>query len=452
MKDERHNAKDRPMSKEQSSDNAPDTVMEKLVALCKRRGLICPSSQIYGGISGCWDYGPLGVELKRNIKDDWWLVNVQLRDDIVGMDSSIIMHPDVWRASGHVDGFNDLLVDCKSCKQRFRQDHLDGDRCPDCGGELTEPKSFNLMFKTQLGAVESGSTEVYLRPETCQSIFVNFKDIQTVSRQKVPFGIAQIGKSFRNEVTPRNFIFRSREFEQMEIEYFCHEQEAGGYYTEWCDRRMQWYIDLGIKRDNLRSREFADDELAHYARACTDIEYRFPFGWHELEGVADRGTYDLVHHSESSRKDLSYFDEGRDQKYMPTVIEPSAGVDRTLLALLCDGYDEEPDRVVLRLSPIVAPVKAAVFPLVKKERLPEIARGIFTRLRHRFVAVYDEGGSIGRRYRRMDEVGTPYCVTVDFQTQDDETVTVRERDSMEQDRIKIDEIEPFLDARCRRGE
>jgi len=438
------------MGNETKTDNAGVNVMEKLVALCKRRGLISPSSQIYGGINGCWDYGHVGVELKRNVKDDWWLVNVRMRDDIVGMDSSIIMHPAVWQASGHVDGFNDLLVDCKSCKQRFRIDHLDGKVCPDCGGELTEPKSFNLMFKTHLGAVESDATDVYLRPETCQSIFVNFKEVQTVSRQKVPFGIAQIGKSFRNEVTPRNFTFRSREFEQMEIEYFCHESDAQKYYTEWCERRMQWYVDLGIKPDNLRMREFTGDELAHYARACTDIEYKFPFGWQELEGIADRGTYDLEHHSDSSRKDLSYYDEARKEKYMPTVIEPSAGVDRTVLALLSDAYDEEPERVVLRLSPLVAPVKVGVFPLVKKERLPEIARGIYDRLRRNFVAVYDEGGSVGRRYRRLDEIGTPYCITVDFQTQEDDTVTLRDRDSMEQQRLKIDDLESFLKERCTR--
>ncbi len=440
------------MSEGQKKGNAESSVMEKLVALCKRRGLISQSSQIYGGINGCWDYGPVGVELKRNVKEDWWMVNVRLRDDIVGMDSSIIMHPAVWQASGHIDGFNDQLVDCKSCKQRFRIDHLETDVCPDCGGELTDPKSFNLMFKTQLGAVEVDATDVYLRPETCQSIFVNFKEVQTVSRQKVPFGIGQMGKSFRNEVTPRNFIFRSREFEQMEIEYFCHQDDAPKFYTEWCDRRLQWYLDLGIDRDNLRLREFKNDELAHYARACTDIEYQFPFGWQELEGIADRGTYDLDHHSQHSRKDLSYFDEGRKEKYMPTVIEPSAGVDRTVLALLCDAYDEEPERVVLRLSPLVAPVKVGVFPLVKKEGLPDIARNIYDRLRRKFVAVYDEGGSVGRRYRRLDEVGTPYCVTVDFQTKEDETVTIRDRDSMEQERIKIDELESLLDRKCSRSE
>ncbi len=439
------------MGQGQNTSNAEAGVMEKLVALCKRRGLISQSSQLYGGINGCWDYGPVGVELKRNVKDDWWLVNVRMRDDIVGMDSSIIMHPAVWQASGHVDGFNDMLVDCKSCKQRFRVDHIEGDRCPDCGGELTEAKAFNLMFKTHLGAVEADATDVYLRPETCQSIFVNFKEVQTVSRQKVPFGIAQLGKSFRNEVTPRNFIFRSREFEQMEIEYFCHEEDAAHYYDEWRERRMQWYVDLGIKRENLRFREFEDDELAHYARACTDIEYKFPFGWQELEGIADRGTYDLEHHSQHSRKDLSYFDETRKEKYLPTVIEPSAGVDRTVLALLCDAYDEEPERIVLRLSPLVAPVKVGVFPLVKKQRLPEIARSIYDRLRRKFVAVYDEGGSVGRRYRRLDEIGTPYCVTVDFQTQDDDTVTVRDRDSMDQDRVKIDEIEQYLEQRCTRS-
>ena len=436
----------------QGQNKSDASKMEKLVALCKRRGLISQSSQIYGGVNGCWDYGPVGVELKRNVKEDWWMVNVRLRDDMVGMDSSIIMHPAVWQASGHIDGFNDQLVDCKSCNQRFRTDHLETDVCPDCGGELTDPKSFNLMFKTQLGAVEVDAVDVYLRPETCQSIFVNFKEVQTVSRQKVPFGIAQMGKSFRNEVTPRNFIFRSREFEQMEIEYFCHEDDAAKFHTEWRDRRLQWYLDLGVDRDNLRLREFTGDELAHYARACTDIEYRFPFGWQELEGIADRGTYDLEHHSQHSRKDLSYFDDERKEKYMPTVIEPSAGVDRTVLALLCDAYDEEPERVVLRLSPLMAPVKVGVFPLVKKEGLPDIARDIYDRLRRKFVAVYDKGGSVGKRYRRMDEIGTPYCVTVDFQTKEDETVTIRDRDSMEQERIKVNELESLLDERCTRSE
>jgi glycyl-tRNA synthetase len=438
-------------NKTKKNDPGNDT-MEKLIALCKRCGIISPSSQIYGGINGCWDYGPVGVELKRNVKEDWWMVNVRLRDDIIGLDASIIMNPKVWQASGHAEGFNDLLVDCKECKQRHRVDHLDGDRCPSCSGELTEPKAFNLMFKTQLGAVETDATDVYLRPETCQSIFVNFKDMQTVSRRKVPFGIAQMGKSFRNEVTPRNFIFRSREFEQMEIEYFCHEDDAAKFHAEWCDRRLQWYLDLGVKPENLRRIEFGDGDLAHYARACTDIEYKFPFGWQELEGIADRGTYDLTHHSEAAGKDLSYFDDTRKEKYMPTVIEPSAGVDRTVLTLLCDAYDEEPERVVLRLSPIVAPVKAGIFPLVKKQGLPEIARDIHNRLRRKFVTVYDEGGSVGKRYRRLDEIGTPYCFTVDFDTLEDNTVTVRERDSMDQERIKIDEIESFLEKQCTRNE
>ncbi len=431
------------MAKKNSSSN--DT-MEKLVALCKRRGIIFPSSGIYGGINGCWDYGPVGVELRNNVKAHWWRTNVTLRDDVVGMDASIITHPQVWVASGHVDQFHDLMVDCKKCKQRFRQDHLEGDKCPECGGELTEPKSFDLMFKTTLGASAESSTTVYLRPETCQSLFVDFKEVLAVSRQKVPFGIAQVGKSFRNEVTPRNFTFRSREFEQMEIEFFVTEADEPKFFDEWREERMNWYRAIGIREENLRFREHRPDELAHYAKKCVDIEFQFPFGWGELEGIANRGNYDLSQHSKFSNKDLSYFDEATKTKFLPSVIETSAGVDRTMLAVLADAYAEEEDRVVLRLSPAIAPIKVGVYPLVNKEGLPETAQKINDKLRRRITTVYDSGGSIGRRYRRQDEIGTPFGITVDFQTLEDETVTLRERDSMEQVRVKIDELIPTLNA------
>ena len=422
--------------------------MDKLVSLCKRRGFIFPSSQIYGGISGLWDFGPLGAELKRNVRDDWWLMNVRRRDDVVGMDTSIITHPEVWKASGHLDGFHDELVDCKSCKQRFRTDKIDGDKCPECGGELTDPRKFHLMFRTQLGAIADESLEVYLRPETCQSLFLNFKEIQSVARVKVPFGIAQVGKSFRNEVTPRNFIFRSREFEQMEIEFFCHADEENKWFDDWLAKRQQWFLDIGIKPERLRSMPHDDKELAHYAKKAVDLQYEFPFGWQEIEGIHNRGDFDLSQHTKFSGKDLSYFDEATGNKYTPSCIESSVGLDRTVLALLCDAYEEEPERVVLRFSPMIAPIKAGVFPLVKKDGLAELAQKIEHDLRKKFATVYDGGGSIGRRYRRQDEIGTPFGITVDYETLENETVTLRERDSMDQRRLKIAELAGTIEKAC----
>jgi len=426
--------------------------VEKIVNVCKRRGFIFQSSGIYGGINGCWDFGPLGVELKRNLKDDWWYVFVQQRDDMVGLDASIIMHPEVWVASGHVEAFHDMLVDCKECKHRFREDHLEGDRCPDCGGELTEPKAFNSMLRTKMGVSEESAVETYLRPETCQSIFVNFKEIYSTSRVKVPFGIAQVGKSFRNEVNPRNFIFRSREFEQMEIEFFCKEEDEAKWFEDWQRVMWQWYLDIGLTENKLRWYEHPKESLAHYSKRTVDIEYEFAFGWGELQGIANRGTFDLTAHGKHSGKDLSFFDPQAKERFVPTVIEPSGGVDRTCLAVLCDAYDEEEvegdTRTVLRFSPRLAPIKAGVFPLVKKNGLAEIAQDLEKKLRKRFNTIYDQGGAIGRRYRRMDEIGTPFCICVDFETKENETVTIRDRDSMEQVRVKMDEVVTYIERRC----
>ncbi|MEE9164861.1 MAG: glycine--tRNA ligase [Nitrospinota bacterium] len=414
--------------------------MEKLVSLCKRRGFIFQSSEIYGGLNSCWDYGFLGVELKKNVKEAWWKSIVQMRSDIVGIDSSILMHSDVWKASGHLDCFSDPMVDCKKCKHRFRADDLNSEKCPDCGGELTDVRQFNLMFKTFMGTVEDQQVTVYLRPETAQGIFTNFKNIQSTSRSKIPFGIAQIGKAFRNEITPGNFTFRTREFEQMEIEFFVKPGEDMEWFEHWKQERFNWYINYGIKKENLRFREHEKDELAHYAKACVDVDYNFPFGWSELEGVANRTDYDLKKHIEKSGKDLQYFDEETKEKYIPYVIEPSAGVDRSTLAFLVDSYEEEEERVVLRLDPRLAPFKAAIFPLVKKDGLSEISMDITKNLKKHFNVFYDEKSSIGRRYRRQDEIGTPFGITVDYQTKDDNTVTLRERDSMEQVRIPINQI------------
>ena len=412
--------------------------MEKIVSLCKRRGFIFQSSEIYGGLNSCWDYGPLGVELKRNVKEAWWKSVVYERSDVFGLDASILMHPEVWRASGHVEGFSDPLVDCKKCKHRFRQDHLtDPTVCPDCGGELTEARQFNLMFKTFMGPVEDTASTVYMRPETAQGIFVNFQNILTSSRAKIPFGIAQIGKAFRNEITPGNFTFRTREFEQMEIEFFVKPGTDDEWLHYWKDERFNWYVKYGINQDNLTLRKHEDDELAHYAKECYDIEYNFPFGWSELEGIASRTDFDLTQHQTFSKKKLSYFDEQERSRYIPYVIEPSAGADRSTLAFLVDAYDEEVERVVLRFHPKLAPVKAAIFPLMRKDGHPEKAHEIEKILRPHFKVMYDEAGSIGKRYRRQDEIGTPYCVTVDQETFQDETVTLRERDSMEQIRLPI---------------
>ncbi|HEX79182.1 MAG TPA: glycine--tRNA ligase [Dehalococcoidia bacterium] len=425
--------------------------MEKLVSLCRRRGFIFPSSEIYGGLSSCWDYGSLGVELKRNIKQAWWQAIVQQRGDFVGLDTSILMHPQVWEASGHLKGFSDPMVDCKECQQRWRTDELEGEVCPSCGGELTEPRQFNLMFKTFMGPVEDDASIVYLRPETAQGIFVNFQNVVNTTRKKLPFGIAQIGKSFRNEITTGNFIFRSREFEQMEIEYFVKPGTDEEWFEYWLKERMDWYIGLGIKKENLELRKHDRGELAHYARECFDINYNFPMGWSELEGIANRGDFDLVQHAEHSGKGLSYLDEETNEHIVPYIIEPSAGVDRSVLAFLCEAYDEEPDkdeiRTVLHLHPSLAPYKAAVLPLSKKEPLIQIADEIHAELRRCWMVSYDLAQSIGRRYRRQDEIGTPYCITIDFQSLEDKQVTIRERDSMKQLRIPISELNNTLAAK-----
>jgi glycyl-tRNA synthetase len=425
--------------------------MEKVVNLCKRRGFVFPGSEIYGGLGSSLDYGPLGVELKRNVKEAWWRAVVTSRDDVVGLDCAIIMHPRVWEASGHVQGFSDPLVDCKSCKQRFRSDHVSGPRCPECGGELTEARQFNLMFKTYVGPVEDSASVAYLRPETAQGIFVNFRNVLETSRLKLPFGIAQIGKSFRNEITPGNFLFRTREFEQMELEFFVRPGEDEHWFEYWRDERFRWYVDLGIARERLRLRPHGADELAHYARGCADVEYQFPFGWSELEGIANRTDFDLKRHAEYSGKDLSYFDEERRERFIPWVIEPSAGADRSTLAFLVDAYAEDEaegeTRTVLRLDPRLAPYKAAVFPLLRKEGQPERAHKICEDLRRHFAADYDQAGSIGRRYRRQDEIGTPFGITVDHDTMRDGTVTLRDRDTMTQIRIPEERLIDELRAR-----
>ncbi|RMH79532.1 MAG: glycine--tRNA ligase [Calditrichaeota bacterium] len=419
--------------------------MDKLVSLCKRRGFIFQSSEIYGGINSCYDYGPLGVELKNNIKQLWWQTMVYEREDMEGIDASILMHPRVWEASGHVEGFTDPLVDCKKCKMRFRADQIDLEKgCPNCGGELTEPRMFNLMFKTFMGPVEDDAHVVYLRPETAQGIYVNFHNVRESARRKLPFGIAQIGKAFRNEITPGNFIFRTREFEQMEMQYFVKPGTDEEWFEYWKEERFKWYERLGIRKENLRFHEHGEDELAHYAKRAFDIEYQFPFGWNEIEGIHNRTDFDLSRHQEYSRKNLQYFDQESGERYIPYVVETSTGVERLLLVTLADAYEEEEERVVLRFNPVIAPMKAAVFPLVKKDGMPEIARNIVAGLRKRFRVFYDESGAIGRRYRRQDEIGTPYCFTVDSQTLEDGTVTVRDRDSMAQERISQDKIMDYL--------
>jgi glycyl-tRNA synthetase len=431
-------------------------VMEKLVALCKRRGFIFQSSEIYGGLKSCWDYGPLGVELKRNVKDAWWRAMVRERRDVVGVDCSILMHPQVWITSGHVAGFNDPMVDCKLCKGRFRADKLEDAQCPkkpslrpgQCEGELTEPRQFNLMFKTHMGPVEDASNVVYLRPETAQGIFVNFKNVCDTTRVKPPFGIAQQGKSFRNEIVTENFIFRSREFEQMEMEFFTPPAEADKWYAYWRQYRYDWFVKLGLAPERIRLRDHAADELAHYSKACADVEYQFPFGWKELEGVANRTDFDLKRHGEATGKDLAWFDPETRERYVPYVIEPAVGVDRAVLAFLCEAYVEDvvegEARTMLKLHPRLAPIKAGVFPLVKKDGLRELALEIESDLKREFNVFYDEGGAIGRRYRRQDEVGTPFCVTVDYTTKEDETVTVRKRDDCSQLRMKRSELRAWL--------
>jgi glycyl-tRNA synthetase len=452
----------------------PTDAMDQIVNLAKRRGFVFPSSEIYGGLRSSYDYGPLGVELKNNIKRAWWRAVVQLRDDVVGQDAAIIMAPRVWEASGHLESFSDPLVECTNCHQRFREDHLIEDfeakhgrqpergelTCPNCGrGPFTDPRNFNLMFKTFMGPVEDDSAVVWLRPETAQGIFVDFQTVQAVSRRKIPFGIAQIGKAFRNEITPGNFIFRTREFEQMELEYFVEPGTDEKWHQTWIDERFSWYADLGIREENLRKREHGTDELAHYAKRAVDIEYNFPFGWSELEGIANRSDFDLSQHQRFSGQDLTYYDQESDSRYIPYVVEPSAGADRSLLAFLVDAYREEEaptasggkeSRVVLRLDRRLAPMKAAVLPLSRNEQLVPLAREVAASLRTLWMIDYDDARSIGRRYRRQDEIGTPYCVTVDFDSLDDRAVTVRDRDTMRQDRIGIDRLVGYLDERIPR--
>ncbi len=427
------------------------TLMDKIVSLCRRRGFIFQSSEIYGGLDSCYDYGPLGVELKRNIKEAWWKAMVRDHENIVGLDAAILMHPKVWEASGHVEGFTDPMVDCKQCKRRFRADEIEGDRCPVCGGELTEVRQFNLMFKTHMGPVEEDASVVYLRPETAQGIYVNFLNVLNSTRLKIPFGIAQIGKAFRNEITPRNFIFRTREFEQMEMQFFVKPGTDPDWFEEWRQKRMQWYLDLGIRKEKLRFHQHGEDELAHYAAAAFDIQYEFPFGWRELEGIHNRTDFDLKRHQEYSGKDMRYFDDQTRERYIPYIIETSAGADRTVLTVLTDAYDEEDlngdVRTVLHFHPKLAPIKVGIFPLVKRDGMPELARKIEEDLRKHWMVFYDEGGAIGRRYRRQDEIGTPYCVTVDSQTLQDRTVTVRERDSMQQERVGIDQLVAYFRER-----
>ncbi len=464
----------------------PSALMEKLVALTKRRGFLFQSSEIYGGLNGAWDYGPLGAELKRNVKDAWWRSMVRDRDDVVGLDTAILMHPMAWKASGHIDGFADPMVDCKKCKKRYRVDEIDPEyettgkaptQCPDpkCKGELTPVRKFNLMFETHLGPVAESAAKVYLRPETAQGIFANFANVVSSTRVKVPFGIAQIGKSFRNEINPRNFTFRSREFEQMELEFFCKPGSDEEWFRYWVEKRQGWYHALGIKQEKLRLAPHPQEKLSHYSKATTDVEYLFPFGWGELEGIANRTDFDLRQHQRGMRTlgrwtggpledtaladedpeyasgKLSYFDDEEKRRYIPFVIEPSAGADRATLAFLCDAYDEDEAqgevRVVLRLHPRLAPYKAAVLPLVRKDGMPERAEKIFAALRKRWAVFYDESAAIGKRYRRQDEIGTPLAVTIDGDTLKDGTVTVRERDSMQQSRVSEDALPRLLDEK-----
>ncbi len=452
-------------------DSKPDSQrMEKIVSLCKRRGFIFQSSEIYGGLNGCWDYGPLGVELKRNLKNYWWRVMAHERDDVVGMDGSILMNRAVWKASGHEDTFSDPMVDCRTCKARLRADQVVEKKgalqCPNCGGkDLTEARPFNLMFKTYVGATEDESSLTYLRPETAQAIFVQFKNILEVSRKKLPFGIAQIGKAFRNEINPRNFTFRSREFEQMELEYFCRAAEGMKLLDYWLEERLKFYENIGIERKKLHARNVPDEERAFYSKGTYDIEYDFPFGRQELEGVAYRTDYDLSQHQNASGKSLDYFDEETKQRFVPHVVEPSAGVDRTVLALICEAYseDEAPDekgkmetRLVLRFHPRLAPIKCGIFPLLRNNaELVAKAKEIVDLLRPHMNVFYDESGAIGRRYRRQDEIGTPFGVTIDFETLGEkdpalrDTVTLRERDSMKQERVAIGDLANMLTSRIR---
>jgi len=427
---------------------------EKLVSLAKRRGFVYPSSEIYGGINSCYDYGPLGVELKRNIKEMWWMAMTRKHDNIVGLDAAILMHPRVWEASGHVSNFTDPLVDCKKCKSRFREDTLSPENvekreCPSCGGELTGSRQFNLMFKTTMGAVEEEGAVIYLRPETAQGIFVNFLNVKDTYRQKIPFGIAQIGKAFRNEITPGNFIFRTREFEQMEMQYFVNPAESDAEFEKWMAERIAFYDLVGLTKENLRFHEHGPGELAHYARRAFDIEYKFPIGWKELEGIHNRSDFDLRQHQEFSGRNMEYLDPATNEKYLPFIIETSVGCDRMLLALMCDAYEDQTledgsERTVLHFHPRIAPIKVAILPLVKKDGLRELATSIKEDLQQHFNVFYDEKAAIGRRYRRMDEAGTPFCVTIDYETKDNGTVTIRDRDSMEQIRVNVSQLKSWL--------
>ena len=436
---------------------ADATLMDKLVSLAKRRGFVFQSSEVYGGLGSVWDYGPLGVALKRNIKDRWWNSLVQARDDIEGLDAAILMHPKVWEASGHVSGFTDPLVDCRTCKARFRADKLADARCPQkpskAPGEhstcdLTEPRQFNLMFKTFMGPMEESASVIYLRPETAQGIYVNYLNVLNSSRQAIPFGIAQIGKAFRNEITPGNFIFRTREFEQMEMQFFVKPGTDEDWFEQWRTIRMAWHVALGLNPDKLRWHQHGAGELAHYAKAAYDIEYEFPFGWQEIEGIHNRTDFDLSRHQEASGKKLEYFEQSTNSRFLPYVVETSAGADRVTLTVMADAYREETvegeTRVVMGFAPQVAPIKVAVLPLMKKDGQPELALELYHDLRAKIPTFYDDGGAIGRRYRRQDEVGTPWCITIDHETAAQRSVTIRHRDSMTQDRVGLDQVKGWL--------
>ena len=428
-----------------------EITLDTIANLAKKRGFVFQSSEIYGGLRSAYDYGPLGVELLRNVKDQWWRAMVQERADIVGIDSAILQARDVWRASGHEEVFTDPMVECRNCNSRHRVDKLDDpDKCPTCGmsGQFTDPREFNLMFRTHMGPVESEENLVYLRPETAQGIFINYENVRRTNRLKLPFGIAQVGKTFRNEITPGQFVFRTREFEQMEMEYFCRPEEADEWFQYWLDQRMQWYVDLGMSREHLRLRDHEPDELSHYSAGTADVEYRFPWGWDELEGIANRTDFDLKQHTEHSGQDLTYFDQEANERFFPYVIEPAAGATRTTFAFLIDAYHEEEvegeTRTVLKLHHRLAPYKVAVLPLSKKDELIEPTEKIAAELRKRWMVELDITQSIGRRYRRQDEIGTPYCVTVDFDSLEDGAATVRDRDTMAQDRVSMDKIPGYL--------
>jgi len=462
------------------------TNLEDIVSLCKRRGFIYPSSEVYGGFSSSYDFGPLGTELENNIKGVWWSEMTKIHDNIVGLDSAILMSPKIWEASGHVAKFSDLMTECEKCKKRFKVDNLIEElvksekslllstdikkvneklketKCPLCGGKLAEARPFNLMFKTHVSAVEKKESEVYLRPETCQGIYVNFKNVIDSMRAKIPFGIAQIGKAFRNEINPKDFLFRVREFEQMEMQWFCNSKDANKYFEYWKEERIKWYLNLGIKKENLRAREIPEKERAHYAKRQIDLEYKYPFGWDEIEGIHNRGDWDLSTHSKHSGKDLKYLDKQTNQKYIPNIIETSVGVGRLFLAFLSEAYQEvkggrtettkstKEQELVLKLDKRLSPVKVAVFPLIKKDKkLVKLAKNVFKDLKKEFVSQYDEVDSVGRRYRRQDEIGTPYCVTIDFDSLNDKTVTIRDRDTMKQERVEIDELSNILEDKLK---